>query len=185
MSWMSKLWNRKPPSPAPVGKQVMYCDIFDSMDYNPSPLFCLADRLPIVVGFRVKPILKTPDPRPSFAFLENDKELEAWHMVFTGPAEHADDATHVSMRKWLLADQRRSDAIQTSETFSDLPLLRWNSLPSTLPELMGLIVQGKYMPAENGWPELGVQICSGDMARSEAARGRYHFEQDEASYLVV
>lgn len=63
---------------------------------------------------------------------------------------------------------------------SDLPLLRWNEIPS-LPT-SDEIITATYTPAEegDGWPILVVQTHVPDADLPEKpARGRYYFEQNK------
>lgn len=81
-----------------------YTDIYDTMLYQ-APEGVQAGALPTIYAFRVKDATLSPDPRPSFAFLETDREIQEWQQVLAGPV------------------RRNAEGYIT-----DTPLLHWNNI---------------------------------------------------------
>lgn len=140
----------------PVEPLPRYADVFDVMRYE-QPEGVPEFALPSVYAFRTKPIVQTPDPRPSFAFLETADEIDAWHRVLAEVI-----------------------VLNGDGHLSDLPLLRWNNIPSLLTS--DDVIIATYAPAEEGegWPSLVVQTHAPDADLPEKpARDRYYFEQNK------
>lgn len=68
--------------PARRNAHLKNSDIFECVPYTPALAALRQATIPTIIGFRIKqngPVARSSkDPRPSFAFLENDEEIAAW-----------------------------------------------------------------------------------------------------------
>jgi hypothetical protein len=85
-----------------------YTDVYDTMLYQ-APDGTPKGALPTIYAFRVKDPSLLPDPRPDFALLETDDEIQAWQQAMAGQV-----------------------VLNENGQITDAPLLLWNSIPSLL-----------------------------------------------------
>lgn len=145
--------------------------------------------LPSIYGFRVveKHALNTPDPRPSFAILENDQEIADWMDIYNGPAERETDSTALhGLKSYIKMINFHSPVSDLpNSVVSDKPLLVFNHKPSTRPD-SGIYITINYVPeiyvgrravGPNPWPPLVLTMCSETGEGPPEGRLRYGFEQ--------
>lgn len=150
---MLRLFKKQEPTPQ---KPARYSDLFETMLYQ-APDGATKGTLPTVYAFRVKNPAWSPDPRPDFALLESDEEIQEWQSVMAGPVSLNDEGL-----------------------ITDAPLLHWNEVPSLLTSDTEIIAT--YFPVKDGegWPPLALQAHPfGAKLDEKPARDRYYFQQDK------
>lgn len=133
-----------------------YTDVYETMLYQ-APEGTPQGVLPTVYAFRVKDASLSPDPRPDFALLETEDEIQAWQQAMAGQVVLNDNG-HIT----------------------DAPLLLWNSIPSLLTSDNEFVAS--YLPEQDAqdWPILAIQAHPFDTALDmKPARDRYYFEQNK------
>lgn len=147
--FLHRLMGRRP-------QLLKYSDVFDVMRYQ-APGDLPAGSVPDIHAFRIKDGVASPDPRPSFAFLETADEVSAWHLVMAGNVE-----------------------VDGNRQITDRPLLQWNEIPSLLTSDTGMVMTCLPEDMDSDWPPLAVQTLPfGARVTGEPVRDRYHFEQNK------